>query len=333
MLKAVGRARVTDADVQAARERISPHIVRTPLLRSNSLDALFGGPTWFKCENLQRGGAFKMRGALNAVLSLPQDARERGLVTFSSGNHGKALSIAARIAGTEARILVPRDVSAAKLAGIERAGGRVAHYDRLTEDRQAMAFAIARDEGHAFIHPFDDSAIIAGQATAALEVFEDLPATQILYAPVGGGGLASGLCVAARAARLDCEVVGAEPEAGDDVGRSVDRGEIVTIPPVDSICDGALTTAPGHACLPILIDNSVRMETVADAAIPALMLTLMEELKVMVEPTACLGVAAALADARAGRRPEGPVAIILSGGNITAARFCEFVRHSKGLGA
>ena len=308
------RAVPTYADVEAAARRIAGVAHRTPVLTSRTANERTGAELFFKCENLQRIGAFKFRGALNAIRSLDDGQKARGVVAFSSGNHAQAIAHAGRLEGVRTVIIMPKDAPALKLAATKGYGGEVVLYDRYTEDREAIGAKIAAEQGLAVIPPFNHPDVIAGQGTAAKELIEETGPLDILLVCLGGGGLTSGCALAARALSPDCRVVGVEPEAGDDIKQSLAAGRIVTIPVPRSIADGALPAAPGDLTFALLQNLGVEVVTVPDEALIETMRFFVERMKLVVEPTGCLGAAAAFTGAVPveGKR----VGIIVSGGNV-----------------
>lgn len=310
-------------EVRAAQARISGIAHRTPVLTSRTADERSGASLFFKAENLQRGGAFKFRGAYNAIAALDADARKRGVVAFSSGNHAQAVAYAARLQGITATIVMPSDAPSVKVAGTKGYGAKVVFYDRYAEDRVEITARIASDTGAAIIPPFDHPHIVAGQGTAALELFEEVGHLDLLFVPLGGGGLLAGSALAANAMSPGCRVVGVEPEAGNDGQQSLRKGEIVTIPVPKSIADGALTTALGRHNFPIIQDKVADIVTASDVQLVESMRFFAERMKIVVEPTGCLGAAAAMAAASdiGGKR----VGIILSGGNVDLAALGGFL--------
>ena len=301
-----------------ARRRVSGIAHRTPVATSATLDARLGARAFLKCENLQRMGAFKFRGAWNMISRLPPAGRRRGVVAYSSGNHAQAVALVARLLGITATIVMPGSAPAAKLAATRGYGATVEFYDHAGEDRAAMAERLARERGMTLVPPFDHPDIIAGQGTAALELFEETGPLDLLLVPVGGGGLIAGSALAARQASPGCQVVGVEPQAGDDGGRSFRGGTRVRIDPPETIADGARTTSLGELTFEIIRREVADMTSVPDAALIAAMRFAWERLKLVVEPTGVLGLAALLEGRApcAGRR----VGVILSGGNVDLAR-------------
>jgi threo-3-hydroxy-L-aspartate ammonia-lyase len=311
-------------DIQAARERIRGRVHRTPVISSKLIDRETGRTILFKCENLQRGGAFKARGATNKLRSLSEDERRRGVVAFSSGNHAQAVALAASELGVEATIVMPTDAPRSKVAATKAYGARVVTYDRFVEDREEIARAIVEREGRTLVPPFDDPLIIAGQGTAALELLEEVPDLDALVAPVGGGGLLAGTALAARGWGSPARVFGAEPEAANDTALSLAKGERVRIPPPDTIADGARPQSPGVLTFPIIREHVERVVLASDASLVEAMRLLLTRAKLLVEPTGALGLGAVLcgeipADARR-------VGIILSGGNVDPETLAELLK-------
>jgi threo-3-hydroxy-L-aspartate ammonia-lyase len=302
-------------DVRAAAERIAGLAHRTPVLRSRTLDALAGAPVALKAENLQRAGAFKFRGACNAVAALRPD----GVCSVSSGNHAQALALAAREHGVRATILMPRDAPASKRAATEGYGAEVVEFDRYADDREALVRELAQERGLTLVHPYDEPLVMAGQGTVGLELAADVEDLDVVVVPCGGGGLLSGVATAIRAMRPDARIVGVEPEASDDVARSLQAGERVTVEVRPTIADGQQLRTPGERTWEViraLVDDVV---TVSDAEIVTALRLLFERVKVVAEPSGASALAALLA----GRVPlRGATAgVVISGGNVDAARF------------
>ncbi|PWH07323.1 serine dehydratase [Brachybacterium endophyticum] len=319
---------LTFAEVREATRVLEGVAHRTPVLTSRTLDEQTGCEMFLKAENLQRVGAFKFRGAFTALSALSPGVP---VVAFSSGNHAQAVALAAREQGRRASIVMPEDSPASKLAATRGYGAEVITYDRYREDRIAIAEDLARDQGAEVIPPFDHPAIIAGQGTAALELFEEVGELDALLVPCGGGGLLSGSLLAAGALSPACRVYGVEPLAGDDVRRSLETGEPVTIDVPRTLADGAQTTRVGTTPFAIIRDRVSGILTAGDEQLVEEMRFLAGHLKTVVEPTGCLGLAAArdLAGdlvagmATRGRRPR--VGVILSGGNVDLDRFAALV--------
>lgn len=311
------------ADVRLAASRLAGVAHRTPVLRSATADAITGAQLFFKCENLQRMGAFKFRGAYNAIAALDDIGRRAGVLAFSSGNHAQAIALAARLLGVKATIVMPADAPAAKLAATRGYGGEVVTYDRFTEDREAISNRLAAERGLTLIPPYDHAEVIAGQGTAAMELLEDVGPLDALFVCLGGGGLLSGSLLAASAMAPDCAVFGVEPEAGDDARQSLRAGRIVTIPVPKTIADGAMTTHLGRLTFPIIRDHVRDILTVSDARLVEQMRFFAERMKIVVEPTGCLAAAAAFDAARAwqGKR----VGVIVSGGNVDLAAYARYL--------
>ena len=302
-------------DVRAAAARIAGFAHRTPLLRSRALDARVGAPVALKAENLQRTGAFKFRGACNAVAALRPD----GVCSVSSGNHAQALALAAREHGARATILMPRDAPASKRAATEGYGAEVVEFDRYADDRDTLAVDLAAERGLTLVHPYDEPLVMAGQGTLALELADELDDLDAMVVPVGGGGLISGVATAIKALRPGARVVGVEPEEGDDVARSLRAGERVSVPVPQTIADGQQVTTAGERpwqVIRALVDEVV---TVSDAEIVDAMRLLFERVKVVAEPSGACALAALLAGRVALR--GGTVGVVISGGNVDAARF------------
>jgi len=304
---------VTYADVASAHERVRPHAVRTPVLSSAAIDAATGARVFFKCENLQNMGAFKFRGAYNALSQLSKEERSQGVIAFSSGNHAQAVALAGRMLGIRAVIVMPADAPKVKLEGTRGYGAEVITFEAGV-DREALTKNIAAERRLKIIPPFNHQHVVAGQGTAAKELFEDTGPLDFLLVPVGGGGLISGCALAAKHLAPRCRVVGVEPAAGDDVTRSFHEKRIVKIDIPDTIADGARTQAPGDITFPLILQNVDEMLTVTDEELLRAMFTLWERLKTIVEPTGALG-ACALFEKKlsvSGRR----VGVLLSGGNV-----------------
>lgn len=308
---------VTFADVQAAAERIAGSAHRTPVLRSSTLNERLGADVVFKCENLQRAGAFKFRGAFNALSRLDDTQRARGVLAYSSGNHAQAVALAGRVLGIPRTIIMPNNAPAVKREATEGYGATVITYDPAVESREELSRRIAAERGLTLIPPYDHADVIAGQGTAALELFEDVPALDALIVCCGGGGLLSGSAIAARALAPDCRVVGVEPDAGDDACRSFHTGTLHTVRNPDTIADGARTPSLGTLTFPIVLQCVDDMVSVSDRALVDAMRFMWERMKIVVEPTGALAAAAlmeGLVPAR-GRR----IGVIVSGGNVDLA--------------
>jgi len=306
-------------DVVAAAARIAGHAHRTPVLTSRTADAATGAHFAFKCENLQRMGAFKFRGAFNALSRSDERQRRAGVVAFSSGNHAQAVSLAASLLGMPAVIVMPHDAPAAKVAATQGYGGEVVVYDRYREDREAIGRKLAEERGMTLIPPYDHADIIAGQGTAVKELIEEVGELDALFVPLGGGGLLSGSALAARALSPRCRIYGVEPEAGNDGQQSFRSGRIVTIATPRTIADGAQTLHLGELTFPIIRRDVDDVVTASDAELVDAMRFFAERMKLVVEPTGALGFAAALrmASGLKGQR----VGIVISGGNVDLPRY------------
>jgi threonine dehydratase len=308
---------ITIADIRAAAERIAPHVHRTPVLTSSAIDAVAGCRLLFKCENLQKVGAFKMRGAANAVFSLGDAVAARGVATHSSGNHAQALALAARLRGIPAHIVMPTSAPAVKRAAV--AGYGAAIYDcepTLAARESTLADVVART-GAEFIHPYNDERVMAGQGTAALELLTDHPDLDLVMAPVGGGGLLSGTAIATRALAPAAQVAAAEPAGADDAARSLAAGRIIPSENPRTVCDGLLTSL-GELTFAVIREHVSAIWTVDDPAVIAAMRLVWERMKIIIEPSSAVCLAAVLErpDTVRGRR----VGIILSGGNVDLDR-------------
>jgi threo-3-hydroxy-L-aspartate ammonia-lyase len=305
-------------DVLAAARRIEGHAHRTPVLRSRLVDEQTGAQVLFKCENLQRMGAFKFRGAYNALAQFSPQQRRAGVVAYSSGNHAQAVALAAGLLDIPATIVMPLDAPAAKVAATKGYGGDVVTYDRYTEDREEIGRALAAERGLTLIPPYDHAHVIAGQGTAAKELFEDEGPLDALFVPLGGGGLLSGTALAAGALAPDCRLFGVEPETGDDGRRSLREGRIVHIDTPRTIADGAQTQHLGELTFAVLRRAQPTVVTATDAELVDAMAVFATYLKLVVEPTGCLGFAAVrrMRDELRGQR----VGVIVSGGNVDTAR-------------
>lgn len=305
---------VTFGDIERALDRIRPIAKRTPVMTSRGFNERAGLTAFFKCENFQTGGAFKIRGATNFVFSIPPSELPRGVVAFSSGNHAQAVAIAARAAGCPATLVMPTDAPRSKLEATRAQGATIVNYDRFKEDRAAIGARISAETGATLAPPFDHPWIIAGQGTTALELLQEIPDLDALVVPIGGGGLMSGCSIAAKHVRPNIRLIGVEPEAGNDVFLSLAAGHVVEVPPPETIADGLRTPAPGKITFPIIQRNVERVVLVTDDEIRAALRYLLTRLKILVEPSGAVGPAAALA----GKLPEGlgRVGFVLSGGNV-----------------
>jgi threo-3-hydroxy-L-aspartate ammonia-lyase len=321
-------------DIEIAAKRIAGAAHRTPVATSRTLNEETGASLFFKCENLQRAGAFKFRGAYNALSTLTPAERRQGVVTFSSGNHAQAIALAGQLLDVPRVIVMPSDAPAVKRVATAAYGGEIVLYDRDREDREAIGRRVAVERGLSLVPPYDDARIIAGQGTAARELLEDVGHLDFIFAPCGGGGLLSGTALAASHLAPACRVVGVEPAGGDDANRSFRTRTLQTVNNPKTVADGARTPSLGALTFPMVLNYVSDMMTVDDPALIKTMFHLWERLKLVVEPTGALGAAAALASGRKGRegleRREGEkrtdgdridirgkrVGIILSGGNV-----------------
>lgn len=314
----------TYEDVVQASQRLEGIAHRTPVLTSSSLDAGLGAQVFFKCENLQRIGAFKFRGGYNALAKLDNEQRQAGVVAFSSGNHAQAVALAARMLDIKATIVMPHDAPAAKKAATQGYGAHVVEYDRHNQDREEVAHALMQAQGLTLIPPFNHPDVIAGQGTAVKELLEETGGLDALFIPLGGGGLLSGSLLAAHAINPDCAVYGVEPESGNDGQQSFRKGEVVRIAAPDSIADGALTQALGSLTFPIIRQHARDILTVSDQQLLQALRFFAERMKIVVEPTGCLGAAAAFNEIVPvkGKR----IGVLLSGGNVDLAAYSDYLK-------
>ncbi len=315
-------------DIAAAQRRLQGHAHRTPVLTSRTADERTGAQVFFKCENLQRMGAFKFRGAFNALAQFTPEQRQRGVIAFSSGNHAQAVALSARLLGMPSVIVMPHDSPAAKLAATRgyqqgQPVSEVVIYDRYTEDREAIGRRLADERGMTLIPPYDHPHVMAGQGTAAAELLEDTGPLDLLLVCVGGGGLISGCAVAAQAASPGTVVIGVEPEAGNDTQQSLALGRIVHIDTPRTIADGAQTQASGKLTFPVIQRLVQGIVTVSDEQLVRTMRFFAERLKMVVEPTGCLAAAALLEGVVPAKGQR--VGVIVSGGNVDLARYAELI--------
>jgi len=319
------------ADIALAHQRILPYIQATPVLTSNTANQLSQSELFFKCESFQTSGAFKFRGACNALLQFTQEQKARGVVTFSSGNHAQAIAKAAQQFGMRAVIVMPKDAPAIKVAATRGYGGEIIFYDRYTEDREAIGRQLAQEQGLTLIPPYDHPHVMAGQGTSAKELIESVSsnagALDYLLVPLGGGGLLSGCATAAKALNPHCKVIGVEPEAGNDGQRSLRSGSIVHIDTPNTIADGAQTQHLGTHTFPVIQQHVDDIATVSDAQLIDTMKFFASRMKLMVEPTGCLAAALALSGTLdiKGKR----VGVIISGGNIDLSRFAKLIQETE----
>jgi threo-3-hydroxy-L-aspartate ammonia-lyase len=305
---------VTWEDVASAAECLAGHAHRTPVMTSRTVDARTGARVFFKCENFQRIGAFKFRGAYNAVSRLSSEEKRRGVLAYSSGNHAQAVALAGRELGVRVVIVMPQDAPPVKLEATRGYGAEVVLYDKTKEIREEVAERTARERGLTMVAPFNNAHVIAGQGTAAKELIEDAGPLDYLFVPVSGGGLISGCAIAAARWSPGCEAIGVEPEAGDDATRSFRTKTLQTCHNPDTIADGARTHALGALTFPIVLRYVSDMVTVSDAELARAMFYLWERMKIVVEPTGALGAAGLFERGLpvAGKK----VGVILSGGNV-----------------
>ncbi|MBI4907025.1 MAG: pyridoxal-phosphate dependent enzyme [Acidobacteria bacterium] len=305
---------ITFHDIELAAERIRPHVHRTPVMSSRLFDQAAGRRVYFKCENLQRGGAFKLRGATNFLFSIPDADVARGVVAFSSGNHAQAVAIAAGIRGTKATLVMPGDAPQSKLEATLAYGGHILRYDRMKEDREAIGLRISQETGATLVPPFDHPWIMAGQGTAAKEMLEETGPLDALAVCVGGGGLLSGSAVAARAMQPEIRVFGIEPELANDWALSFAAGHPIEIPPPTTIADGLRSPKPGKHTFPVAQALVERITTVSEQEIKDAMKFLLLRMKILAEPSGAVAAAAVLAQ----KLPPDvqSVGVIISGGNV-----------------
>lgn len=315
---------VTYDDILNASTRLKGFAHRTPVFTSSQANEKTGAQLFFKCENFQRIGAFKFRGAYNAISKLGDTQKQKGIVAFSSGNHAQAVALAARLLNVPATIVMPTDAPSVKLAATRGYGANIVLYDRNNASREEIAENLMNQYGLALIPPYDHPDIIAGQGTSAKELFEEVGALDYLFVPVGGGGLISGSAISAAHLSPHCKVIGVEPEAGNDAQQSLRTKKIIKIAVPNTIADGAQTQFVGKFVLPILIQYVKDIVTVNDNQLREQMNFFAERMKIIVEPTGCLGAAAVfnkIVDVQGAR-----VGVILSGGNIDINKFCDYVR-------
>lgn len=313
----------TYKDVAQAHQRILPYLNKTPVLTSRTINELTGAQFYFKCENFQRMGAFKFRGAMNALSQFTAEQRKNGVVTFSSGNHAQAIALSAKLLGIPATIIMPEDAPKAKMDATKGYGGRVITYNRYTEDREEIGQQLAQKEGLTLIPPYDHPHIIAGQGTAAKELFDEIGELDMLFVPLGGGGLLSGSLLSTKALSPDCKIFGVEPLAGNDGQQSLRKGEIIHIDTPKTIADGAQTQHLGNYTFEIIRNNVDDILTATDEELISAMQFYAQRMKMIVEPTGCLSLAAArqFGDKLKGKK----IGIIISGGNVDIAQYGHFL--------
>jgi threonine dehydratase len=310
-------------DVERAARRLAGVAHRTPVLTSRTLDERTGARVHVKAECFQRGGAFKFRGAYNKISSLDEDGLRRGVLAYSSGNHAQAVAIAASLLGSSATIVMPEDAPAAKLDATRGYGADVVAYDRWTESREEIGASLAAQRGLELVKPYDDPLVMAGQGTVALELLEQVPELDLLLVPVSGGGLIAGCATAAKALRPGIRVIGIEPEAGGDTQRSLAGGERVRVDVPRTIADGLQATEPGELTFEVNRRRVDEVVTVSDEEIVDAMIFLFDRLKLVAEPSGAVGIAALLSGKVEAR--DRAAGVVLSGGNVGAARFAELV--------
>jgi threonine dehydratase len=313
----------TYIDVEAAAEQIAGVALRTQVATSRTVNARVGAEVFFKCENFQRAGAFKFRGAYNALSRLSPDARRRGVVAFSSGNHAQAVALAGRVLGVPCVIVMPTDASRVKHDATMGYGAEIVLYDRQQAKREDVGSRLAAERGLTLIPPFDHPDVIAGAGTAARELFQDVGPLDMLLVPCGGGGLLSGSALSARALSPGCRVIGVEPAAGDDAVRSFRTGRLQTVEDPVTVADGARTSSLGQLTFPLVLQHVADMTSVDDRALLRAMFYIWERLKLVVEPTGALGAAALLESSIA--HGAARVGVILSGGNVDLSRLSEWL--------
>lgn len=310
----------TAADVRAAAERLHGVAHRTPVMTSRTLNERLGAEVFFKCENLQRGGAFKFRGAYNAVSLLSPEERARGVLAYSSGNHAQAVALTGRLLGIQTVIVMPEDAPAAKIDGTRGYGAEVILYDKERRTREEIAAELREERGMSLIPPYDHADVIAGQGTAALELLDEVGPLDALLTPCGGGGLLSGTALAARAASPGCRVIGVEPALADDATRSFRTGELHTVRNPATIADGLRTPSLGRFTFPLVRANVSEMRTVTEEEIVDAMRFLWTRMKLVVEPSGAVPLAAVMADPEPFRGQR--IGVVISGGNVDLASAC-----------
>ncbi|MBX9497489.1 threo-3-hydroxy-L-aspartate ammonia-lyase [Yersinia enterocolitica] len=310
-------------DIVQAHQRITGIALKTPVLTSSTANEQTGAQLFFKCENFQHMGAFKFRGAYNALVKLSPQQQAKGVIAFSSGNHAQAIALSARKLGIRAVIVMPKDSPAVKIAATRGYGGEVVLYDRYLEDREAISNKLAQEQGLTLIPPYDYPDVMAGQGTAAKELFEEVGELDVLLVPLGGGGLLSGCATVAKALYPNCQVIGVEPAAGNDGQQSFRSGKIVKIETPVTIADGAQTPALGHYTFPVIQERVDNILTATDDQLISAMKFFTSRMKIVVEPTGCLGAAVAFGDQLDLRGKR--VGVIISGGNVDLTRLAHFI--------
>ncbi|HHD0785697.1 TPA: threo-3-hydroxy-L-aspartate ammonia-lyase [Yersinia enterocolitica] len=310
-------------DIVQAHQRITGVALKTPVLTSSTANEQTGAQLFFKCENFQHMGAFKFRGTYNALVKLSPQQQAKGVIAFSSGNHAQAIALSARKLGIRAVIVMPKDSPAVKIAATRGYGGEVVLYDRYLEDREAISNKLAQEQGLTLIPPYDYPDVMAGQGTAAKELFEEVGELDVLLVPLGGGGLLSGCATVAKALYPKCQVIGVEPAAGNDGQQSFRSGKIVKIETPVTIADGAQTPALGHYTFPVIQERVDNILTATDDQLISAMKFFTSRMKIVVEPTGCLGAAVAFGDQLELRGKR--VGVIISGGNVDLGRLAHFI--------
>lgn len=310
-------------DVQEAAQRIAGHAHRTPVITSRTVNEALGAEVFFKCESLQRMGAFKFRGAFNALSKFSDAQRKAGVVAFSSGNHAQAIALSARLLGIPATIVMPHDAPAAKVAATKGYGGNVVIYDRYKEDREQIGRDLAQKHGFTLIPPYDHPDVIAGQGTAAKELFDEVGELDAFFVPLGGGGLLAGSALSTRALSPKCQLFGVEPEAGNDGQQSFRSGAIVHIETPKTIADGAQTQHLGNYTFPVIRRDVDDILTASDAELVDCMRFAVQRMKLVIEPTGCLGFAAARQ--QKSRFQGKRIGVLVSGGNVDIERLCSLL--------
>jgi threonine dehydratase len=319
---------ITFADIQSAAERLYRIAHRTPIATSHTLNNLLGAEVYGKCENLQRAGAFKFRGAYNTISQLSAEQRQRGVVSFSSGNHAQAVALVGKLLHTPTVIVMPDDAPAIKLAATRGYGAEVVLYDRVEQKREAIAKQLAEERGLTLVPPFEHPHIIAGQGTAALELLTDVPDLDVLIAPIGGGGLISGCSLAAHALKPDVHIFGIEPDTANDTFLSLQKGEITSTPQSHSIMDGLLPTAPGELTFSIMRDHLEAVALVTDDEAAEAVRFLLLRMKLLVEPSGAAPLAALLAHKIPNVQGK-KIGVVLSGGNIDPGKLAGMLTSEK----
>ncbi len=325
---------ITFADISAAAERIDGQAHRTPILESSYLNEQIGAQIYFKAENFQRMGAFKFRGACNAIAKFTAEQRKNGVIAFSSGNHAQAIALSAKLAGIAALIVMPEDAPTTKIQATKGYGAQVITYNRYTQDREALTQQLAKDRGMTLIPPYDHADVMAGQGTAALELIEDTGHLDLLLVCLGGGGLLSGCAVAAKHLLPECIIVGVEPEAGNDVQQSFAKGSLVKIDTPKTIADGAQTQMAGHLTFPIIKALVNQIVTASDQELIEAMKFFAARMKIVVEPTGALAAAVAMRPptAKGSLNLKGKkVGVIISGGNTDLTQFSRWIADAAAV--